>query len=525
MKAGYDLRGTKLDHLLYMDDLKVIAKSETELEEQLTTVRRFSDDIQMEFGTDKCATAVFKRGRLQTRCNIREVDLDFRQIEGRETYRYLGVEEGEGIDHHKAKEQLRKEYRKRVRKILSTELNGKNKIVAIGQFALPLLQYSFGVVDWRREEIKALDRGTRKLLTAHNMHHPRADIDRVYVSRREGGRGLQQIEAAYKTAILNIGNYLSTTEQRFVNLMKGYDINLPKSRSIIRESEDLLGSLSFQGDPAESPDRTKNKIKSILAGELKRRWRDKAMHGQYLRQNEENPNISKEATFGWLTRSSLKGETESLIIAAQDQAINTRYFSRHILKKPIDSNCRVCGCHEETVSHIVSSCPILAKHEYIRRHDNVARLIHFKICQDLGVEVGKKWYEHIPEPVVNSQNVTVLWDQQIHTDRTITANKPDIVIKDRRNNMCTMVDVAVPADANVMAKEAEKLLKYRDLAIEISRMWNIKTRIVPIVIGATGNITNRLQSNLCSITGRHDMTQLQTTAIMGTAHIIRKVMG
>ena len=77
-----------------------------------------------------------------------------------------------------------------------------------------MLRYSFGTINWRTEEIKKIDRKTRKMLTMYKMHHPSADIDRLYVKRKEGGRGLVQIEAAYKAEIMNIAEYLNTNYKK-----------------------------------------------------------------------------------------------------------------------------------------------------------------------------------------------------------------------------------------------------------------------------------------------------------------------
>jgi hypothetical protein len=77
--------------------------------------------------------------------------------------------------------------------ILKSELNAKNKIIPSGPLAVPVLRYSFGIINWRLEEIKTSDRKTRKVLTMYKMHHPKADIDRLYVKRKGGGRILAQI--------------------------------------------------------------------------------------------------------------------------------------------------------------------------------------------------------------------------------------------------------------------------------------------------------------------------------------------
>jgi hypothetical protein len=83
---------------------------------------------------------------------------------------------------------LKQEYNRRLRMILKSELNARNKITAIGTLAVPILRYSFDIINWRLEEIKQTDRKTRKKLTMYKMHHPKADIDRLYVKRKERER-------------------------------------------------------------------------------------------------------------------------------------------------------------------------------------------------------------------------------------------------------------------------------------------------------------------------------------------------
>jgi len=75
----------------------------------------------------------------------------------------------------------------------------------------------------------------------------------------------------------------------------------------------------------------------------------------------------------------------------------------------------------------------------------------------------------------------------------VTANRPDIIIKNRKGKTCTLIDVAIPEDRNVVQKEAEKKLKYKSLCIEIQRMWNLKFTIVPVIIGASGTVTRSVR--------------------------------
>ena len=89
------------------------------------------------------------------------------------------------------KEKIENEYKRRVRKILETKLSGENVIKAINTWAIALLRYSAAFLDWTKEEKQQLDRRkTRKLLTMHKGLHPKSNVGRLYIPRKEGGRGL-----------------------------------------------------------------------------------------------------------------------------------------------------------------------------------------------------------------------------------------------------------------------------------------------------------------------------------------------
>jgi hypothetical protein len=86
-----------------------------------------------------------------------------------------------------------------------------------------------------------------------------------------------------------------------------------------------------------------------------------------------------------------------------------------------------------------------------------------------------------------------------------------------------LIDVALSGDRHVTYKEADKILKYKDLTIEMQRMWNLKTRVIPVIIGATATISKSFRKYVSNIPGNHDVKELQKT-ILGTAHILRKVL-
>jgi len=114
-----------------------------------------------------------------------------------------------------------------------------------------------------------------------------------------------------------------------------------------------------------------------LGESLKKKWKNKVMHGQYIR-NIDRELVNEEDTLLWISKGDLNAETESEIVAAQDQAIQTKYYATKILNTETDSKCRLCQQFDETIGHIMSACPILAKEQYIKRHVRVCAQLHFR---------------------------------------------------------------------------------------------------------------------------------------------------
>jgi len=120
----------------------------------------------------------------------------------------------------------------------------------------------------------------------------------------------------------------------------------------------------------------KKQLKSSIENEKIEELKRKPIHGQ-LYQDLERPSVDKEKSLAWLCDSGLKGEMESLIIAAEDQALNTHYHQRNIMKQPIDCKCSVCCKAEEHIKHIVVGCAALAPSEYYSRLNKMAGYVHW----------------------------------------------------------------------------------------------------------------------------------------------------
>ena len=189
-----------------MDDIKLFAKNEKELEILIQTVTIYSQDIKMEFGIGKCAVLVMKSGKRQMAEGVKLPNQEKLRSHGEsETYKYIGILEADTIKLMKMKEKFFKRPR-RHRKVLETKLNCRNLIV----------RYSGPFLKWTKEELKQMDQNTKKLMRIHKALHPRDDVARLYVSRKEEGRSFGCTENSVDTSIQLLEEYIAKRRGRLI---------------------------------------------------------------------------------------------------------------------------------------------------------------------------------------------------------------------------------------------------------------------------------------------------------------------
>ena len=127
--------------------------------------------------------------------------------------------------------------------------------------------------------------------------------------------------------------------------------------------------------------------------------------------------------------------------------------------------------------------------------------------------------QHTPETVMSNRdnNLTITWDISVDTDRAITANRLDITVKDSVNSTCKLIDMTVPSDRNIALKEVEKKSKYKDLELEIQRMWQMKTIVIPVVVDALGTVNKGMVENIEKASKIANVTEIQKICMLGSA--------
>ena len=164
----------KVNHLLFMDDLKLYARNRNGIESLVQTVHGFSQDIGMEFGIKKCGILLMEKGKVVHTDGIKLPDGECMKDIEDSGYTYLGILEADQIKEKEMKEKFSNEYKRRLRLVLKSKLNGRNKIMAINTWAVSVMRYGGGILKWNVAELQKIDRTTRKMMTAYGALHPRS---------------------------------------------------------------------------------------------------------------------------------------------------------------------------------------------------------------------------------------------------------------------------------------------------------------------------------------------------------------
>ena len=289
-------RNHTLKHNFFVDDLKLYASSISILKKQLDLVTTFSNDIGMKFGQDKCAYIKIEKGKNTTTTPIEINGLTIKPIQEGESYRYLGQDEYIAYEGTINKERVSKEYPSRVKKIWSSELSAFNKTIAHNAFATPVITPTMGILDWTIQEIKDTDIRTRKILSVTGNFHPNSDVDRLYIGRNIGGRGLRSCQRLFESRIIALKQHLHRNKERNQILKFVYN---EERNNIMRVGDELLQKCDLNAQTEEQHRITSKRFTKVDINFHHKKFSSKVMHGYFKRIIEkENIEIIKPVNHG-----------------------------------------------------------------------------------------------------------------------------------------------------------------------------------------------------------------------------------
>ena len=352
-----------------------------------------------------------------------------RELEEGEPYRYLGQDEIIGYDGKLNKDRVRSEYFRRVKKIWTSELNARNKSTAQNTFAIPVLVPIIGILDWTLAEIEEIDKRTRKILCMTGNFHRNSDKDRLYVTRKEGGRGLKSFEESYTSRMVSLRRHIENDK---INNHYLQNVEHNEKDRILRIGEEF--ERLHLGEKAKDIDQGKKAgkyVKDNIKKQSKESWLKKKQHGYLVKQATSSQDIDTQLTNEWLKDGKFSSHNEGFLFAIQEQEIDTRGLRKSrerdmAIKATMPSICRLCGKKEENIFHIIASCSYFSSNHYLHaRHNPVAKEVYHEFTtQTSGEEQNQKKSWEMPPAILKVNGAEVWWDRQVTTLTKIPHNKP-----------------------------------------------------------------------------------------------------
>ena len=278
-------RNHALTHNFFADDLKLYASTISILKKQLDLVTKFSNDISKKFGQDKCGYIKTEKGKNTISTPIEINGLTIKSIQEGKSYRYLGQDENIAYEGTTEKERVSNECLSQVKKKWSSELSAFNKTIAHNAFTTPVITPTIGILDWKIQEIKEIDIRTRKNLSVTGNFHSNSDVDRLYIGRNVGGRGLISCRCLFESRIIALKQYLHRNKERSQNLNFVYN---EERNNTIRVSDELLPKFDVNVQKEEQPKITGKRFTKADTNFHHNKFTSKVMHGYFNRTIEKD---------------------------------------------------------------------------------------------------------------------------------------------------------------------------------------------------------------------------------------------
>ena len=448
-----------VNHLLFVDDLKLLARDDSTLAAMARETREFFDTVGLEINRAKSAT------NSAVCAGMAEL------LDNAGGYKYLGViEDRTGVPTRESYSKLKAELLLRVGRLCESQLNARNLIHGINEHAMSLLNYYVGVLRLEAGDFAELDHAVRQLLTKYAFHVQPACKERLYLPRAQLGRGLHSAEFRSEAMLLSLhdalrdGGVASTRRAAILH-------NEQEAKSHLALIRGYLAAKYHVAAEATTQQLTEAQ-QNTLYGEI----RKKLVH-QRLYRAAENSAVSVEDSALWLRKGNIAPREEAALCALQDRN----------LFMGAGGNCPHCGKAPKTVDHLATRCDRMLAHEYTRRHNEVVRCIHLHLCNRYGLKSSRKIRLHSVQEVVSNRDVEIRVDTRIKTDVKVQHDRPDIVVLDKRRKLATLIEIGITSQDQLQTVEATKARKYDLLAGEISQMYTAK--IIPYVMTWDGVVT------------------------------------
>ena len=334
-------------------------------------------------------------------------------------------------------------------------------MLAHNTFSLPTIAATVDILEWSIKEINDIDIKARKILTITGSLHPNSDLDKLYINRKEGGRGLKSVRILFESRVIALRQHLTQATSRSNILKFVYE---SEQNNILRIGSELFINSNLKNDFKE---RTKIISQKLIQKEQDRLTTDyinKKMHGYFPQKMMSDENIDIKLSKTRAVNKTISSHFEGYLNAIHDQKVPTKFLinkrQRNSGQEPTcNTKCRLWKNKVEDANHIISFCSEISIRFYLPiRHDIVTKTI-LKVMILKENPDDKFRHQRDPEYAYKVINTEYWWNIPVQTATKVPHNKPDLVIWDQEKKICTIVEVSCPTDVNISRKidEVEQL--------------------------------------------------------------------
>ena len=310
------------------------------------------------------------------------------------------------------------------------------------------------------------------MLVKHKVHLQPANTERLYLPRNELGRGLGNMVHRSERMELQLFNTLNESKnislRRAAILKVMIDENSPTALIVpyLKIRYNIIGDITLEILEIAQ--------KEYLYSEIKNKTRHEKLY-----RAKSNEMVDMVQSSLWMTHGNVSAKDEAHLCYLQDRN----------LFGGAPGICPHCKERPKTVDHLATQCNRMLGHDYTRRHNEVFKCIHLFLCNKYGIKKSKRLRTHSVQEISANADVEIRVDTTVATSTKQSANRPDIVIHDKKRREIILIEVGITSQDQLQIVENEKRRKYDVLANEMGAMHNCKTRIIPYVITWDGIVT------------------------------------
>ena len=376
-------RSISRTHSLFIDDLKQYQESHEIIKEVNEIIIQVNLDTRACYGVAKCAGIVFERGKMVKGegLPVSEERMKAMDPDENEIYKFLGVEQADGIKTKNVVKRVKNEVKRRTKMLVETELNDANLIRAINEKLVPVAAYLMNVCQFNKGELMELDQVVKRELRSRNMLGRQGSDERLYLKREDGGRGLKSMRDVYKETRVRVTCYMAKSTNEWIRVAWKRE-TLKDENSTIDEAvatmaqlgADIqfennavkLGGKRIDGEWKPTWKKVKESFKKGMRSKIIENYKNKEQQSKLFAEQQQECNL-------WLSQNLDPRKTASILMIIE-QMVETRAWkaARGLIE---DGRCRICFSHGETVEHLVTGCRVLANSEYLTRHDSALMVL------------------------------------------------------------------------------------------------------------------------------------------------------